>query len=94
MCCIYNKKNIFNMLSSSSFGTSCIGCRECNRQGDSRGATGTPYPHKGCEYEDQDLVFAFPCIECANQKKWQEDFYSGDVYCPDAPRVHTCERKP
>jgi hypothetical protein len=89
------KRNIFNM-SSSSFGTPC---RECNRKANPRDDTNTPYPHTGCEYEDQDPVFAFPsqsrpCLECENKKKWQENYNKGILECPYAPRVHTCEHKP
>ena len=83
--------------SSSKFVLTGAKCPECNRQDDPHGATGGPLPHTGCKFEYQEPVFAFPspqsrpyCIECANYEKWLEDFNSGNIYCPGAPRVHTC----
>ncbi len=33
------------------------------------------------------------CPECFRQKKWNDDYAKGNIYCPGAPRVHTCRKR-
>lgn len=33
------------------------------------------------------------CLECLRIERWNADFAKGNVYCPGAPRVHTCRKQ-
>ncbi len=84
---------------SSEFVLAGNKCPECVRQGDPHGAAGAPRSHlDGCPHEHvPDFASLYPpstlpCLECANQQKWKKHYDEGIVYCPGAPRVHTCGR--
>lgn len=32
------------------------------------------------------------CNECIRAEKYAQDYASGNIYCPGAPRPHTCGR--
>jgi hypothetical protein len=95
MCSIYNKKNTMTSYNPPVAFALDKMCPECARQANPRGADGAPRPHlPGCQNEQvPDFASLYlPCLECANQKKWETDFENGNVYCPGTPRVHTCGR--
>lgn len=42
--------------------------------------------------DQQQFVDLGVCIECNNIARYRRDYANGNIYCPGAPRVHTCSK--
>ncbi len=47
-------------------------------------------PHRDEDNDQQQFVDLMACIECNNIARYIQDYANGNIYCPGAPRVHTC----
>jgi hypothetical protein len=46
--------------------------------------------HIGYEDKPSFSFFNGSCIECIRAERYARDYASGNIYCPGAPRPHTC----